>query len=184
MVAVVIALASCGGKTAPSTAGADSTATTTVTTEVDSLTSALETQVKEKDPTKLQATLTTVQDKYEELVAEGKTEEAKSYASKIKEFVTAHADDLKGVAKNNKTLSSIVDGIGKLPTNISDAAKKVVGGTAAAGEETVDDATKTATETTDAAEDAADKKTNEVKETVKAKAVDAAKNALKNKLGL
>ena len=110
-----LCLSSCGNKTNKAENPTDSLTEVTLgeandsVSELTSLTNKLQEQLKNKDLPGLQSTLSSLQDKYQELLKSGKVEEAKEYAKKVKEFVDANGDKIKESAKDNKTLSTLVD---------------------------------------------------------------------------
>ena len=99
-----LCLSSCGNKTNKAENATDSLTEVTLgeandsVSELSSLANTLQEQLKNKDIQGLQNTLSSLQDKYQELLKSGKVEEAKEYAKKIKEC-----------AKDNKTVSTLVD---------------------------------------------------------------------------
>ena len=127
LVAFAMTFTSCGNKTKTNADATDSVADTTATTTVsaaDSVTSALTSELSAKDATTLQATIAAVQTKYAKLVKAGKLEEAKTYASKVQEFINKHATDIKTVAAGNTTIASLVEGIKNLPTSAQTTAEE------------------------------------------------------------
>jgi len=110
-----LCLSSCGNKTNKAENPTDSLTEVTLgeandsVSELSSLANTLQEQLKNKDIQGLQNTLSSLQDKYQELLKSGKVEEAKEYAKKVKEFVDANGDKIKESAKDNKTLSTLVD---------------------------------------------------------------------------
>ncbi len=136
MAAAIIALASCGNKTAQNNGTvADSTeynpvetlnatqAEATTSAVADSVTKILGEQLTAKDAKKVQSTINAVMAKYQELVKAGKTEEAALYASQVKSFVNEHAEEIKTIASGNATIADVVNGIANLPTNAKQAAE-------------------------------------------------------------
>ena len=110
-----LCLSSCGNKTNKAENATDSLTEVTLgeandsVSELSSLANTLQEQLKNKDIQGLQNTLSYLQDKYQELLKSGKVEEAKEYAKKVKEFVDANGDKIKESAKDNETLSTLVD---------------------------------------------------------------------------
>ena len=110
-----LCLSSCGNKTNKAENATDSLTEVTLgevndsVSELTSLTNKLQDQLKNKDLQGLQSTLSSLQDKYQELLKSGKVEEAKESAKKVKEFVAANGDKIKEYAKDNKTVSTLVD---------------------------------------------------------------------------
>ena len=150
MVCAVIALVSCGGKTAPSAADVVSDTTEDVTAvaaktaneaadkAVDAVTTALDEQLKAGDAKTLAKTLASAKAAVEKLQSEGKTEEAAAYASKIKEYVDKNKEALTTAAKGDMTVADLVNGIANLPASVQQgaaAAKAAVNADAAKVEE-------------------------------------------------
>lgn len=139
---IALTLASCGNKSQSNAPEADSTAVETVdstaaTTEeaatplteeakatVENLTGELQKAITAKDSKATIATLANLQTIYKNLVVQGKLDEAKSYGSAIKTFVSNHADDIKNVAEGNTTVAQLVEGIKNLPTSASTTAEQ------------------------------------------------------------
>lgn len=139
---IALTLASCGNKSQSNAPKADSTAVETVdstaaTTEeaatplteeakatVENLTGELQKAITAKDSKATIATLANFQTIYKNLVVQGKLDEAKSYGSAIKTFVSNHADDIKNVAEGNTTVAQLVEGIKNLPTSASTTAEQ------------------------------------------------------------
>ena len=96
-----LCLSSCGNKTNKAENATDSLTEVTLgeandsVSELSSLANTLQEQLKNKD--------------IQGLLKSGKVEEAKEYAKKVKEFVDANGDKIKESAKDNKTLSTLVD---------------------------------------------------------------------------
>lgn len=200
--ATVLALASCGNKTDQNANGSDSIATdevvTTIEEQTDSITAALEEQLNENDAQKVETTLTTIKQTYEELVSEGKTEEAQKYASKLKEFYDKNAETIKNVASGNTTVTDLVNGIVNLPTSVEQAvsdAKDAANADAAAASDaatkTVNDAKQKVSDAVSTAEKDAKQTVSDTKEAVKKAAKEkvteetnkAVNNALNKVLG-
>ncbi|MGP1591275.1 MAG: hypothetical protein ACTTHI_05720 [Prevotella sp.] len=162
-----LCLSNCGNKTTKVEATTDSLievplyeATTDSISDINTLANTLQEQLKNKDIQGFQNTLSSFPDKYQELLKSGKVEEAKEYAKKIKEIVDANSDKIKEYAKDNKTVSTLInqvkgfsldtksdikagaeeiqsnikEGVDKVKENSSDATKKA--------EESVKDAVK------------------------------------------
>jgi len=175
---VGLTLASCGEKS-KSGAATDSLAVDTTEaaaeTEAAEIT-ALSDQLKSGDASAVEKAITAVKEKYDELVAEGKVEEASKYASQIKAYVEEHAEEIKAAANGNATVAGIIDAVKNLPTTASTAvegAASAVASDANAAKEAVKEGAETAVENAKAAgkakveeakqkaADAVDKKVNE-----------------------
>lgn len=145
LIAAVIAMtfASCGNKTQgnDSAADSDSVATEQVSnaeapaadnaaltedtkTALTQLTTDLQNAVNAKDSKAAATTLASIQNKYKELLEQGKLEEAKAYGSAIKVFVNKNADNLKNIASGNTTVVDLVNGIANLPTSAETTAEQ------------------------------------------------------------
>lgn len=176
--AIALTLASCGNKSQNAAEAQQDSTTTEATTEagaeaeaalgseqqatVDALAKELQTALNAKDSEAAATTLSKLQATYKELVAQGKLEEAKAYGTAIKKLVTDNAETIKSIANNNSAVSTIVDGIQKLPTAANTTAEQ-----AKAAAEAISNAPTTV-------KNAAEKAANE--------AVDNAKQAAKDKV--
>lgn len=90
----------------------------------DSPTSELDAQLAQNNTDAIQATLTSLQNKYAELVASGKLDTAKAYAAKIQQFLNDNADRIKAAAANNPSIAALVSGIQNLPTTAEATAEQ------------------------------------------------------------
>lgn len=127
MAAIAFIFAGCGDKkTTPSNNQADTTIVMDESADAtaDSLTSELDTQLSQNNTDAIQATLTSLQNKYAELVASGKLETAKAYAAKIQQFLSDNAEKIKAAAANNATIAALVTGIQNLPTTAEATAEQ------------------------------------------------------------
>lgn len=131
--AVALTLSSCGNKTkteapADSTAveATDSAAALSSETKatVDNITAQLLGDLKSGDKTKVISSLANLETIYKNLVDAGKLDEAKSYGSAIKQFISEHSTEIKNVASGNTTIASLVDGIANLPTTAATTAEE------------------------------------------------------------
>lgn len=119
MAAVAFIFAGCGDKkTTPSDNQADTTIVMDESADAtaDSLTSELDTQLSQNNTDAIQASLTSLQNRYAELVASGKLDTAKVYAAKIQQFLNDNAERIKAAAVNNPSIAALVTGIQNLPT--------------------------------------------------------------------
>lgn len=127
MAAIAFIFAGCENK---KTSANDNQADTTIVMDesadatADSLTSELDTQLSQNNTDAIQATLTSLQNKYAELVASGKLETAKTYAAKIQQFLNENAEKIKAAAANNATIAALVTGIQNLPTTAEATAEQ------------------------------------------------------------
>lgn len=179
---LAITFASCGNKAKTAEEAVDSTA---VVTAADSITEVLSEKLSASDPAEVQTTLESLKAKYEELVKAGKLEQAAEYASKVQAFINEHAEEISKVASGNTTISSIVDGIKNLPTNVESAAKDAASAVKSDAEQIASDAvdkakeeaSKKVDETVNNAKEEANKKVNEKVEEANKKANDAVNKA-------
>ena len=127
MAAVAFIFAGCGDKkTTPSynQAGTTIVMDESADATADSLTSELDTQLSQNNTDAIQASLTSLQNKYAELVASGKLDTAKAYAAKIQQFLNDNAERIKAAAVNNATIAALVAGIQNLPTTAEATAEQ------------------------------------------------------------
>lgn len=186
--AAMVAFASCGNKAAQSsdTENPDSTEVTAEASEVaeasEAVTSALESNLNEGDMDKVKASLTTIQQKYQQLVESGKLEEAKAYALKIQKYVNENTDKIKEITGNNPAIAALVDGIKALPTDATataeEALKAVEKNTQNLVNTQVEKVNKVANEKVDEAKAKVKDAVNSEVEKAKQQAGDAAKKAV------
>jgi len=143
--------------------------TAAINGEVAALTGDMQAKLEAKDSKGLTEIVESAKQKIDELVSEGKVEEAKAYASQVKQFIDNNAETIKQVTNGDATISSIVSAISSLPTNAENAVD-------AAGDAVKADAENAV----QSAKDAAENKANEVKDAAK-QTVDNAKAAAKQK---
>lgn len=127
MAAIAFIFADCGDKkTTPNDNQADTTIVMDESADAtaDSLTSELDTQLAQNNTDAVQATLTSLQNKYAELVASGKLDTAKAYAAKIQQFLNDNAEKIKAAAANNPSIAALVTGIQNLPTTAEATAEQ------------------------------------------------------------
>lgn len=127
MAAIAFIFAGCGNKkTTSSNNQADTTIVMDASADAttDSLTSELDTQLSQNNTDAIQATLTSLQNKYAELVASGKLDTAKAYAAKIQQFLNDNAEKIKAAAANNPSIAALVSGIQNLPTTAEATAEQ------------------------------------------------------------
>lgn len=128
MAAIAFIFAGCENKkTSPNDNQADTTIVMDESADAtaDSLTSELDTQLSQNNTDAIQATLTSLQNKYAELVASGKLDTAKAYAAKIQQFLNDNAEKIKAAAANNPSIAALVSGIQNLPTTAEQAEEAV-----------------------------------------------------------
>lgn len=176
-VATMLVVISCGNKQTPSAnAEADSTSTeltdsTVSATAADAESTAnLDALIASKDAKGLQNSITAIQEHYAQLVKEGKLEEAKAYAEKMKEYLNSHADEIKNIASGNTTITDLVNYVSKLPTDAettAEEAKKYIENIPAS----------VASAATSAAKSAANKAVDDAKSTANQAVTEAKKNA-------
>lgn len=127
MAAIAFIFAGCENKkTTPSDNQADTTIVMDESADAtaDSLTSELDVQLAQNNTDAIQATLTSLQNKYAELVASGKLDTAKAYAAKIQQFLNDNAEKIKAAAANNPSIVALVSGIQNLPTTAEATAEQ------------------------------------------------------------
>lgn len=127
MAAIAFIFAGCENKkTSPNDNQADTTIVMDESADAtaDSLTSELDVQLAQNNSDAVQATLTSLQNKYAELVASGKLDTAKAYAAKIQQFLNENAEKIKAAAANNATIAALVTGIQNLPTTAEATAEQ------------------------------------------------------------
>lgn len=127
MAAIAFIFAGCGDKkTTPTDNQADTTIVMDESADAtaDSLTSELDTQLSQNNTDAVQATLTSLQNKYAELVASGRLDTAKAYVAKIQQFLNDNAEKIKAAAANNPSIAALVTGIQNLPTTAEATAEQ------------------------------------------------------------
>lgn len=127
MAAIAFIFAGCENKkTSPNDNQTDTTIVMDESADAtaDSLTSELDVQLAQNNTDAVQATLTSLQNKYAELVASGKLDTAKAYAAKIQQFLNDNAEKIKAAAANNATIAALVSGIQNLPTTAEATAEQ------------------------------------------------------------
>lgn len=166
---------SCNGnkaETAATEAETDSLAM--IDSAVTSLTNEIQSKLDEKDATGVNELLQQAGTYIQQLVANGNAEQAKAYAEKVKEYVSAHAEDLKTIGVS-ETASQLIEAAAAVPSDVTEEAKNAIDQTVQnakdAGQEVVDAAKQKATE---AANQAVEKAKSDAKESVD-KAVDKTK---------
>lgn len=125
--AAVMAFASCGNKTAApaETVDSDSVAVSEVAqAAADSLEAIVSNALQSADPAQIKGALATLQTAYAQLVKEGKLEDAKTYASKIQEFINSNTETITKVANGDATITSLLNGIKNLPTSAETTAEE------------------------------------------------------------
>ncbi len=176
-IATILVATSCGNKQNPSAnAETDSTSielTDTVAAETANDaegTANLDALIAAKDAKGLQNSIAAIEEHYAQLVKEGKLEEAKAYAEKMKAYLNSHADEIKNIASGNTTIVDLVNYVNNLPTDAkatTEEAKKYL--------ENIP--TNVANAATSAAKAAANKAVDDVKSTANQAVTDAKKNA-------
>ncbi len=120
----LVAFTSCGNKqNTAETTSADSVEV--ATPAEDDVVSALDAQLQSNDPKALQETITTITEKYAELVKEGKVEEAKTYVAKAQEYLKEHAAEVTAIAGENSAVSTLVNTVTNLPTSAQTTPKRL-----------------------------------------------------------
>lgn len=127
MAVITFIFAGCENKkTTPSDNQADTTIVMDASADAtaDSLTSELDTQLSQNNTDAIRATLTSLQNKYAELVASGMLDTAKAYAAKIQQFLNDNTEKIKAAAANNPSIAALVTGIQNLPTTAEATAEQ------------------------------------------------------------
>ena len=172
-------LASCAGST---TENNNASVEADVQEKMETILSGIESN----DVDAVVATLEETKEKVEELLAEGKIEEAQEYAEQIKAFYEENVEQFEEVVAGSATISELVKTVTSVPTEVEgavDAATDYVQDKVDAAEDKaaeVKDAIEAAPE---AVKDAAEAKAEEVKEEAKAAAeakVEEGKQAAKD----
>ena len=172
-------LASCAGSTTESN-------NASVEADVQEKMETILSGIESNDVDAVVATLEETKEKVEELLAEGKIEEAQEYAEQIKAFYEENVEQFEEVVAGSATISELVKTVTSVPTEVEgavDAATDYVQGKVDAAEDKaaeVKDAIEAAPE---AVKDAAEAKAEEVKEEAKAAAeakVEEGKQAAKD----
>ena len=174
--ASVIALAaftSCGNKQNTS-ASTSADSVEVASPAEDDVVSTLEAQLQSKDPKALQETITTITQKYSELVKEGKVEEAKTYVAKAQEYLKEHAAEVTAVAGENSGISALVNTVNNLPTSAQTTTEDAVKAAENAAKTTVETAKASANAKVDAVKAEAENKVEAAKADAKNKANEAA----------
>lgn len=165
----------------------EAVATDAIESEAEALANDMKTKLDEKDSKGFSDIVATAKQKIDELVKEGKVEEAKAYASKVKQFVDENAETIKQVTNGNETINSIVSTISALPTDAQNAVDEAATAVKSDAENAVKSAKDAAETKASEAKEEAKKKANEAVDNAKQKAndaVDKAANKALNKLGL
>lgn len=200
--AAMVTLTSCSNKNNTNAENAENTeagiGAETIEAQADSIAGTLDTLLQNKDEKGLKATILRVQQVYADLVASGKLEEAKTYASKIQEFLNEHADGLSTLTSDNATITSLINTVKSLPTNAETTAEEAAAAVKTDAKTlkesvktTTDEALNTVKEEAaakaDKAKDEVSKKVEEKKKEAADKAAEAADKATKKameKLGI
>lgn len=175
MVAAAIMATSCGNKTTANVNAEDSTSMVdaTVSGSEDKVIDEMTKQIENGDAESLKTTIEGVSEEYAKLVEEGKLDEAKSYASKVKEFINTHSEELNTLTSGNVTITQLVNAVKNLPTDVKTTAEEA----AAAVKTDAENVTKTVA---DDVKKEAQNKVDEAKSNAKDKASKAVNNS-KNK---
>lgn len=185
-VATLIALSSCGGKQSAEAPVEDSTSvetvadsTTTATDEVS--TGDLDAQLASKDAKAVLASVTSVKEHYAQLISEGKIEEAKAYAQKMKKYFDSHADELKTIASGDATILDMIQYVNNLPSDAKATAEEaksyLKSVPTAVATSVANDAKNVASQTVEGVKGAANKAVTDTKNRVEQDANKAVENA-------
>ncbi len=167
---ITMAMVSCGDKTSKS--------------EVlnDSVMSAMKTMLQENDADGFSAAITQTQQAIEQLVKEGKTEEAQACALQLQEFITNNAESIKAVAgEDNELVNSVIETITSIPDGIKgdldDLKEGVVDEYVNGVSDAVEDAKQQAVDAANQVVEDAKQKASDAVEDAKQKANDAVEDA-------
>jgi hypothetical protein len=128
--------AACGNKSQSAAPAADSAQSDSVAAvdtaslapeakaALGALTLQLQKAVESKDPKAVTTALANLEATYKTLVNTGNLEDAKTYGSAIKQFVSESADSIKQIASGNTTIAELVNGIANLPTTAETTAEQ------------------------------------------------------------
>lgn len=125
MVAVAISLlaASCGNKTNNDSNVCDSTVIN-CNDSTCKIENKLKEQLSSNNIDEFQNTIEEIQSKYNELIKNGKTEEAKVLASQVKNFIDNHAKEISTITSENSAISNLIDKIKQMPKDAEQKAKE------------------------------------------------------------
>lgn len=124
-VVAMLSVASCGNKNNATTTENDSTATEITATEgVDEAIATLDEKLNAGDAQAFQTAAAEVQKHYAQLISEGKLEEAKAYAEKMKKYFEEHSDAIKTIASGNTTINDVVNYVTNLPSDAATTAEE------------------------------------------------------------
>jgi hypothetical protein len=128
--------AACGNKSQSAAPAADSAQSDSVAAvdtaslapeakaALGALTLQLQKAVESKDPKAVTTALANLEATYKTLVNTGNLNDAKTYGSAIKQFVSENADSIKQIASGNTTIAELVNGIANLPTTAETTAEE------------------------------------------------------------
>lgn len=175
-----LTLTSCGNKQSGNAAPTDSIADTAAVVdnaEGEAVAGEMKAKLEAGDAEGFSTIVTEAKAKIDQLVKEGKVEEAKAYASKVKQFIDENAETIKQVTGGNETVSSIVSAIGAIPSSAEDAVNAAGEAVKSDAENAVNSAKEAAENKVNEAKDAAKQKANEEVDKAKQKANDAVDKA-------
>lgn len=192
---MALTFASCGNKQSGNAESADSLTDSTEvvadSTGATAVADEMKAKLEAKDAEGFNAVVAEAKQKIDELVKEGKIEEAKAYASQVKAFVDENAETIKQVANGSETVTSIVNTINALPSSAESAVNAAGEAVKSDAENAVKSAKEAAetkvSETKAAAKQKANEEVNKAANKAKEKAneeVNKAANKALNKLGL
>lgn len=181
-----LAFAACNGNNSAGKNGTETTADSAMvdkdTTGNDAI-AAVKEAFEKKDAQSVQAAITAFQAQYAQWVADGKLEQAKTYAAQLQTYLKEHEDLVKSVVEKAPALSTLIEHVKTMPLDAADAANQ-------AAQKATDAAKAKADELKDKAKDAVNKEVENGKEKAMKKAQEgvnkageAANKALKD-LGL
>lgn len=183
--AAMVAFASCDNKSAKTT-DVEVADSVEVSAEVQDaavgVTTELAEQIKNADAQQVNNILVKIQEKYSELVKEGKLEEAKTYASAVQKYIADNADQIKSFTSGNETVAKLVDAVKNLPTNADVTVEQALSAVKVDAQAIVDKQVENATNAANAKVEEAKAKVNDAVnakvEEAKSKANEAASKAI------
>lgn len=181
-VAVVVCMASCGGRTSADTTEEDSLKIDTVAvldepvapTVLNKLTEA----VQSGDAAKVGALVEQVVGQLQNLAADGRAAVAAEYAGKVQEFVETNKEKLQDLNINTTPITDLVNMVMSLPANASEAADAAAAAVSADVEAVKRAVRDAANQKAEEVKAAADQKTEDAKAKVNEKVEDAANKAV------
>ncbi len=133
----------------------------------------MQTMLEAGETDSFNALVTKSQEVIEGLLNEGKTEEAEAYAQAVKDYLNSHAEEIKAVVGDDTTVSTVLDAIEALPTNLDETVEKIKDDLEGVSEDIKGDVE----EALEKAKDDVQQAVEQAKEDAKAKAEEAVEQA-------